>query len=189
MAIPGAEHDRNSDTHSGPQTPWPDMEDSLPLRHRQPICYLGKGAGLHDRYRPKKKPAEAGLVMNGMVRDTGIEPVTPTVSRWCSTAELTARVSRTGPGEWVAPWGDATHFSEKFGSFPRGQKTPVNKRAGSRSSPPFETVNSTRTGRFTLGEGICSRIVNLRPSSQPSWRPFWQPSWPERLSWRTWQPS
>ena len=27
-----------------------------------------------------------------MVRDTGIEPVTPTVSRWCSTAELTAHV-------------------------------------------------------------------------------------------------
>ena len=25
-----------------------------------------------------------------MVRDTGFEPVTPTVSRWCSTAELTA---------------------------------------------------------------------------------------------------
>ena len=25
-----------------------------------------------------------------MVRDTGLEPVTPTVSRWCSTTELTA---------------------------------------------------------------------------------------------------
>jgi hypothetical protein len=27
-----------------------------------------------------------------MVRDTGFEPVTPTVSRWCSTTELTAHV-------------------------------------------------------------------------------------------------
>ncbi len=26
-----------------------------------------------------------------MMRDTGFEPVTPTVSGWCSTAELTAR--------------------------------------------------------------------------------------------------
>ena len=26
-----------------------------------------------------------------MVRDTGFEPVTPTVSRWCSTTELTAQ--------------------------------------------------------------------------------------------------
>lgn len=25
-----------------------------------------------------------------MVRGTGLEPVTPTVSRWCSTTELTA---------------------------------------------------------------------------------------------------
>jgi hypothetical protein len=28
-----------------------------------------------------------------MVRGTGLEPVTPTVSRWCSTTELTALVN------------------------------------------------------------------------------------------------
>ena len=32
-----------------------------------------------------------------MVRGTGLEPVTPTVSRWCSTTELTALVIRSGP--------------------------------------------------------------------------------------------
>ena len=31
-----------------------------------------------------------------MVRDTGFEPVTPTVSRWCSTTELTARTGLRG---------------------------------------------------------------------------------------------
>jgi hypothetical protein len=30
-----------------------------------------------------------------MVRDTGFEPVTPTVSMWCSTTELTARTGKS----------------------------------------------------------------------------------------------
>ncbi len=33
-----------------------------------------------------------------MVRDTGFEPVTPSVSRKCSTTELTAQPETTGAG-------------------------------------------------------------------------------------------
>src|SRR5262249_18500901 len=35
-------------------------------------------------------PLGKGNFPGGVVRDTGFEPVTPTVSRWCSTAELIA---------------------------------------------------------------------------------------------------
>src|SRR5687768_5380536 len=87
-----------------------------------------------------------------MVRDTGFEPVTPTVSRWCSTTELTAHLCpRTGAGEWVAFREDATPFFR----IPGKRDCLQIKRAGSRNSPPFETVDSTRTGRLDQTVGRC----------------------------------
>src|SRR5699024_8612801 len=62
-------------------------------RTRDP--HLGKVMRYQLRYIRKRNEVRflgvaAEVVIR--VRDTGIEPVTPTVSRWCSTAELIALV-------------------------------------------------------------------------------------------------
>jgi hypothetical protein len=50
-------------------------------------------SGLVWSYSVPDKIAAETHGINKMVRDTGFEPVTPTVSMWCSTTELTAHGS------------------------------------------------------------------------------------------------
>ena len=47
-----------------------------------------------NKKETKKAPKGAIFVRIGMVERTGIEPVTPTMSTWCSPAELTLRHSK-----------------------------------------------------------------------------------------------
>ena len=58
-----------------------------------------------------------------MVRDTGFEPVTPSVSGRCSTTELTARVYPP-KGSWIMRLGPGTckAFFEGAGYFFEGRK-------------------------------------------------------------------
>ena len=47
-----------------------------------------------NKRETKKAPKGAIFVRHGMVERTGIEPVTPTMSTWCSPAELTLHSSK-----------------------------------------------------------------------------------------------
>ena len=72
-----------------------------------------------------------------MVRDTGIEPVTPSVSGRCSTAELTAHFEVLSPEEWREARGHPASCKEFFG-----------KKKGGEPEAPRLSKSSDKIGRI-----------------------------------------
>ena len=66
--------------------------------------------------RTRRKPSEARASERRMVGATGIEPVTPTMSTWCSPAELRALCpAEAGPMRWVRRYRPATAVAASSG--------------------------------------------------------------------------
>ena len=124
-----------------------------------PRAETSGSVGLRAIDPPVRTARNASVVLN-MVRDTGFEPVTPSVSRRCSTTELTALISvlasnrrRAGRKPYAAPLGQASLFGGTLGNADRGV-TPCQVGCSSVHPSPFSSAAHRRDGWRRPGRNL-----------------------------------